>query len=85
MKNLIEITCSNDVSRVYTMGMGVSWDDLSDDEKKQLYESEKYLHHKVDMKSQLLLKELDSVRDEIISLLKKLSPGIVVEHPMDIE
>ena len=49
-ENLLEITCSDDIIRVYTMGVGVKWEDLSDAEKKLLYESENYLRRKYEDK-----------------------------------
>lgn len=43
-KNLREITWGFYDRRIYTMGVGVTWDDLTETEKRQLYESESYLH-----------------------------------------
>lgn len=85
MKNLIEITESNDSRRVYTMGIGVTWDDLTDEEKKELYTSEVYLTRKTNMQCSELSKELESVTDTLILLLRKLSPGIVIRFPWDDE
>ena len=85
MSNLIDITMSDDTRRVYTIDIGVTWEDLSDDEKKKLYTSEVYLKNKTNLINSELAKKLDSVTEELILLLRKLSPGIVIEYPTDEE
>ena len=44
---LLDCTCSDDTQRVYMLNEGVCFDDLSNKEKKLMYESEHYLceHH----------------------------------------
>ena len=85
MPNLIEVTMLDDTRRVYEMGIGVSWEDLSDDEKKMLYESEVYLNRKAALYKSELLKEMENVTGELISLLRRLEPGIVIELPTEDE
>ena len=81
MSNLIEITMSDDTRSVYTLSIGVVWEDLSDEEKKLLYESEVYLKNKANLRYSKLLQEWDGVTEDLIMLLRKLSPGIVIEYP----
>ena len=46
MGNLLNCTCLDDICEVYMMNVGVAWEDLSDEERKVLYESESYLRRK---------------------------------------
>lgn len=49
--HLIETTGIGFDIRTYTMGLGVKWEDLADDEKKIVYDSEVY-SHRYDIKEQ---------------------------------
>lgn len=44
--NLLNMTCVNDTMQVYILNIGVSFDSLSNEEKKLAYDSQKYLANK---------------------------------------
>lgn len=57
MGNLLNCTCSDDICQVYMMNVGVTWEDLSDEERKVLYESESYLRRKCERNFNRLIAE----------------------------
>ena len=44
--NLLDMTCVDDTMRVYILNIGVSFDSLSNEEKKIAYNSQQYLANK---------------------------------------
>ena len=56
--HLINITCSDDRMQIYTLGIGVLFSDLTDEEKETVYLSALYLEKKY-------CKEIERLQEEI--------------------
>lgn len=56
--HLINITMSDDIQPVYTLGFGVHFSDLADEEKEAAYLSQRYLAEKYEKEANQLRKEL---------------------------
>lgn len=56
--HLINITCSDDRMQIYTLGIGVLFSDLTDEEKETVYLSAVYLEKKY-------CKEIERLREEL--------------------
>lgn len=67
--HLIDITMSDDRVRLYALGFGIRFSDLTDEEKETAYLSQRYLAEKYEKEASQLRGELAKVRPHQVRVL----------------
>lgn len=62
---MLEITTREDDRRVFTVGFGETFDELSDEEKKVVYESSEYLKGRIELELNETVGEICCLADSL--------------------